>query len=61
MRALIVILVLLTMALIAESVFDSAVAAWIALAALLGLVVGKKLSWVGLWPADWPDILEGGD
>ncbi len=60
-RIVLVVLALLILGLLAEGVFDSAVGAWIAFGSLMAIIVMKMLGWVGLWPADWPDIFDGGD
>ena len=60
-RLLLIVLLLLIVGLLAEGIFDSAVGAWIAFGSLMAIVVMKALGWFGLWPADWPDIFDGGD
>jgi hypothetical protein len=60
-RVLLAVLILLVLGLLAEAVFDSAVGAWIAFGSLTAIVVIKALGWVGLWPADWPQVFDGDD
>lgn len=60
-RILFVVMIVLVLGLLAEGVFDSAIGAWVAFGALMAVVAIKLLGWIGLWPADWPDMLGGGD
>lgn len=61
MRLLLLVLVILTGALLAEALFDSAIGAWIAVGAVFAIVAIRILSWLSLWPADWPELFDGGD
>jgi hypothetical protein len=56
MRVLFSVLILLVLGLLAEGIFDSAIGAWVAFGALMSIVALRLLGWVGLWPADWPDL-----
>jgi len=60
-RVLLVLVLALIGGLLAEALFDSAIGAWVAVGAVFVLVGAMALSKLGLWPADWPDLLEGGD
>lgn len=60
LRLLLVLVAILVVGLLAQAVFDSAVGAWAAVGALTGIVACKVLGWIGLWPADWPDVSDGG-
>lgn len=60
-RFLLALLVVLTVALLAEALCDSAIGGWMALAAVFSLVTAMILSRLGLWPANCPDIFGGGD
>ena len=55
-RILFALLVVLVLALLAEAVFDSAIGAWVALGSVFAIAALRILGWVGIWPADWPDI-----
>ena len=48
MRWLFLVLSVLAVALAAEAVFDSAMAAWIALGSVFGLLAIRLLGWAGL-------------
>ena len=61
MRILALILLVLVIALLAEGLFDSVVAAWTAVVALFSLVAVKLAGSMGIWPDDWPDIFGDGD
>jgi hypothetical protein len=60
-RLLLAVLILLILGLLAQGILDSAVGAWIAFGSLIAIVAMKLLGWIGLWPADWPDIFGAGD
>ncbi|MGK2938429.1 MAG: hypothetical protein ACSLFR_11590 [Solirubrobacteraceae bacterium] len=47
--ALFAVLLVLGCALVAEAVFDSAIAAWVALAVVVLLVVARMGEWVEIW------------
>ena len=52
MRALVVLaagLTVLVGALVVEAVFDSAIAAWVALGTVLVLVIARAGEWLGVW------------
>ncbi len=52
MRALLVVaagLMVLAGALVVESVFDSAIAAWVALGTVLLFVLARAGEWLGVW------------
>jgi len=60
-RFLLAIVVVLVVGLLLEGLFDSAIGAWAAVAALSALVALRLVGWLGFWPADWPDIFDDGD
>jgi len=60
-RFLFAIVVVLIVGLLLEGIFDSAVGAWAAFAALVTLVALRLVGLLGFWPADWPDIFDDGD
>ena len=51
-RFLFAVLALLILGLLAQSVLDSAVGAWIAFGSLMVVVLIQLVGWLGLWPAD---------